>query len=312
MAKRGPEEQGDQNGKKVRYDEDLFEQRVLVSNPESSVIIGKGGNNVKNIRAESGCFVSLLKNDQGTITQERVMTVKGSVEGVAKALQLVAQVLLEARKTQDDTLTVKLLINKFQTGSVIGKGGVIIKEIQTETGARIQISNDPLGASTEKSVAVTGTPDVLHGAFLRILTQLKANPLRGGSNIPYIPGVVSPMGYAPPPQAPYPPAPYQPYGQLYPPHQHQQQGPPSSGTKTEKIVIPTVCAGTVIGKGGSIISDIKAQSGTQITIADPEPTAPADRVVAITGSSQGIQTAIYLIRQRVENYQPPSGAVPSY
>merc|ERR1712106_435777 len=76
------------------------------------------------------------------------------------------------------------------------------------------------------------------------------------------------------------------------------------GDKTEKIVIPTVCTGSVIGKGGSIISDIKLQSGTFISIADPEPTTPDDRVVSVTGTGQGIQTAIFLIRQRVEAYQP--------
>ena len=80
-------------------------------------------------------------------------------------------------------------------------------------------------------------------------------------------------------------------------------GPP----KTEKIVIPTVCAGTVIGKGGSIIRDIKLQSSTTITIADPEPTAPQDRIVSISGTGHGIQTAISLIRHRVESYTPPPG-----
>lgn len=74
--------------------------------------------------------------------------------------------------------------------------------------------------------------------------------------------------------------------------------------KTEKIVIPTVCAGIVIGKGGSAISEIKAQSGCHISIAAPEPSAPGDRVVSIKGTKQGIHTAIYLIRQRVDAYQP--------
>merc|ERR1712194_911434 len=78
-------------------------------------------------------------------------------------------------------------------------------------------------------------------------------------------------------------------------------------SKTEKIVIPTVCAGTVIGKGGSIIREIKMQSATNVSVAAPEPTAPNDRVVSITGPAQGIQTAIFLIRQRVESYQPPGG-----
>merc|ERR1712179_659275 len=77
--------------------------------------------------------------------------------------------------------------------------------------------------------------------------------------------------------------------------------------KTQKIVIPTACAGTVIGKGGSIIREMNIQSGCSISLAPPDPNNSDDRVVTIIGSEQGIQTAISLIRQRVESYQPPMG-----
>merc|ERR1719397_66238 len=75
-------------------------------------------------------------------------------------------------------------------------------------------------------------------------------------------------------------------------------------TSTQKIAIPTVCAGCVIGKGGSVIRDLRAQAQCNISIADPEQNSPNERVVTLTGTSQGIQTAIYLIRQLVEQYQP--------
>jgi len=73
-------------------------------------------------------------------------------------------------------------------------------------------------------------------------------------------------------------------------------------TRTEKMVIPSACAGSVIGRNGSIIKDIKTQSGTKISLAaDSSPTG--DRIVTITGSIQGIQIASFLIRQRVESQQ---------
>lgn len=53
-----------------------------------------------------------------------------------------------------------------------------------------------------------------------------------------------------------------------------------------------------------MIRDLRAQSQCNISIADPEQTSPNERVVTLTGTSQGIQTAIYLIRQLVEQYQP--------
>lgn len=265
------------------------------------------------------------------------MVLKGTAETNAKALHLIAQLLVDAAATRaaqqkeqgveitaSDTLAIKLLVHKFSAGSIIGKAGAVIKEIMSETGARVQLSNDPLVGSTEKTCTVTGTPETVFEAVTRIVTQIRDNPVRSGSSsIPYAPGAAL---------AAFPPNPYgvpAPYGGAPPQHQqppmYGQQPPAAMGgyayppapagvpgaTKTEKIVIPTVCAGSVIGKGGSIISGIKSQSGTTITIATPEPTTPDDRIVSVTGTAQGIQTAIYLIRQRVESYTPPGGA-PTY
>lgn len=215
-----------------------------------------------------------------------------------------------------------MLIHKFLAGSIIGKGGSIIREIQEATQCRISLSVDALAGSTEKTVTITGTPDTLHAGFVRVLSQLSNNPLRTGSTtILYVPGAANTAAAFGAPYNPYGAPPQQqqsPYGAQYGVPQQQQSpygapygaAPAQQGNagvqKTEKIVIPTVCAGTVIGKGGSIIRDIKNQSSTNITIADPEPTAPADRVVSVTGNHQGIQIAIHLIRQRVESYQPPN------
>merc|ERR1712179_330353 len=133
------------------------------------------------------------------------------------------------------------------------------------------------------------------------------NPIKPGTeSIPYVPGQAPPTSFGGPP-GPYGGNPYGmspgPYGM--PPGPGGPGGfgappPMGGGSKTQKIVIPTVCAGTVIGKGGSIIRDIKAVSGTNISVAAPDPNNSEDRVVTITGSEQGIQTAIFQIRQRVE------------
>lgn len=342
-VKRGFDEVGgDDANKKARPDTShLQEIRLLIENPEASIIIGKQGANVKMVRTESGAFVSILKSDIPS-AKERVLTLKGTPDCNAKAGELITRLLItannERKQSQENTEntpvtehTLKILIHKFLAGCIIGKAGAIIKEIQTQTGVKISISTEALGSSTEKQVSVTGTPETLHAGLLKIFTQLSENPLKDGSTtVPYVPGQVA---GAPSPYGAYPPAAYgkPPPGAVpgYPPQyaQHPQYGAPPqqayspyggvpnpygvdpNGNKTEKIVIPSVCAGVVIGKSGSIISEIKSQSGCQVSIAAPEPTAPQDRVVSITGSVQGINAAIQLIRQRVESYQPP-GAMP--
>jgi hypothetical protein len=46
--------------------------------------LGKGGNSVRSVREESGCFVSIVKADFRHV-QERIMVLKGSVEQIAAA-----------------------------------------------------------------------------------------------------------------------------------------------------------------------------------------------------------------------------------
>lgn len=333
-TKRNIEETTDPAMKKPRVEGDgseLQEVRMIVDNFEASVIIGKGGANVKKIRTDSNAFVSILKTEGSS--KERVMQVKGTVEYNVAALRAIADLLIsndqEKKQAENpeatvETLCFKLLIPKSLAGAIIGRAGAIIKSIQEDTGAKVSVSTEPLGASTEKSVSVTGNTEQLQAAITRILTQIRDNPPRAGTtSIPYVPGqpvfAAAPGGnpYGAPPQQAYgmPPQgygmPQQQYGMpMGQPMGAPQQvgGAPSGVTKVEKIVIPTICAGTVIGKGGSIIRDIKMQSGTQISVAAPEPTAPNDRVVSISGAPQGITTAIFLIRQRVESYQPPAGA----
>jgi len=283
------------------------------------------------VREESGAFISILKTEFRNV-QERVLVIKGNVHQILKATNSVAQLMLDAHKSRekkgeddrkkkkqpkqqqkneksnnsesDTTVPFKILVHKSAVGAIIGKGGATIKETQQETGTRIQVSNEPLPYSTEKTVTITGSPSGIEAAAQRVLNQLNQNPLRSGTkSYPYVPGqppYPSPYGvnspYASPPPVLYGTAsPQQP---VYPPY--------GSSICGQKIAIPTVCAGCVIGKGGSVIRDLRTQSGTSISIADPDEDNPNERVVTLTGSPQGIQTAVYLIRQLVEQYQPPS------
>jgi len=70
--------------------------------------------------------------------------------------------------------------------------------------------------------------------------------------------------------------------------------------RTDRVNIPTKMAGAVIGQGGTAIRSIIAQSGCMISIADADPAEPDLRTISVTGTSQGIQSALALIHQRVD------------
>lgn len=67
--------------------------RALVSSKEAGVIIGKGGKNVADLRDETGVKAGVSKVVQGV--HDRVLTITGGCESVAKAYAIVARSLLE-------------------------------------------------------------------------------------------------------------------------------------------------------------------------------------------------------------------------
>lgn len=339
------------------------ELRILIDNSQVGAIIGKQGANVKQVREATSVYVSILKTDYRSV-QERILVLKGQLPNIASACKLIFENIQIGQSTDgnvsaDGVATVRLLIHKSTVGAIIGLGGVTIRETQAETGARIQISNEPLANSTDKTVSVTGTCDVIETTVYKVLSQLQQNPLKAGAReYPYVPGQsLAAMGLTGLPGSPYTlqgglglvmsspygaaaggagglqgggaPGGLQGQQQLggyggQPGMQASlggvQQGMSSPGgagmygggmvqampqtTSTQKIAIPTVTAGRVIGKSGATIRDIRMQSQTTISISDPETSNPEERVVTIAGTPQGIQCAIFLIRQLVEQYEP--------
>lgn len=261
------------------------ELRILIDNNQVGGIIGKAGANVTRVREQTGIFLSILKAEVNAT--ERVMVLKGQYDQLVEALKMVAELLIEADaklkklEVPEEQTKVRLLVHRGAVGAVIGKGGTVIKETQLETGARVQVSHEPLPQSTEKTVTIFGTPSGIRQAAMRVLSQLRENPLRSNTkSYPYVPGSAFPFAQ---------PAAVSPFDSI-------------AQTNTQKIALPVQCAGCVIGKGGAVIRDLRKESGTNISIADAEPGA-VERVVTLTGTAQGIQQAIFLITKLVEGYQ---------
>lgn len=330
--------------------EQKVELRVLISNAEAGVVIGKGGSNVKHIREQTSTYISILRSEGDA--RERVMSIQGLVEGVVKGLCMIADLWAADTGNPDKEpqqpaevktdVGFKILVHKFLSGCLIGKGGMIARDISSVSGFRLKISPDMLEGSTEKVAFLSGPIASLPTALNKVVKQLADNPLRPNSSaIPYVPGMRV-RGYPMP--APgrgdfrgYP-GQARIYGQdatgavpgyaaqgmdggygradqFYAGYPQQTQERPTTtrdggyqpqpGESVQRIAIPTICAGAVLGKGGRIIGDIKRQSGCSIRIADPEPSTPNERIVTVVGNPQGIQTAIYLIGNRVEMPQAP-------
>ncbi|KAI8876870.1 hypothetical protein K501DRAFT_261436 [Backusella circina FSU 941] len=159
---------------KLDEDEDGEPQisiRSLVGTKDAGVIIGRAGKNVSEIRELSAARVTISEIVQGAY--ERILTVTGPVQAVAKAYSLVGEKILSENtqgtdETKSDSLSIKLLVPDNRMGTLIGKSGTVIKSIQDSSGARLNASEEPLPMSTERTVTIQGTPVAIQQAVYRI------------------------------------------------------------------------------------------------------------------------------------------------
>ncbi|KAH7197399.1 uncharacterized protein B0J16DRAFT_18974 [Fusarium flagelliforme] len=230
--------------------------RAVISSPEAATVIGKGGENVSNIRKLSNAKCTVSDYQKGAV--ERILTVSGIVDAVAKAFGLIIRTLNneplnESSTASSKTYPLRLLIPHILIGSIIGKGGARIREIQDASGARLNASDSCLPMSSERSLVVMGVADAVHIATYYVgstlLEQLNdrfggpaasAYATRSGAPAGSIPGGMQVVPYSPQPASGHygrsenygrhndrrshhlPPAPYP---QQYPPHAAAQANP---------------------------------------------------------------------------------------
>ncbi|KAF9484660.1 eukaryotic type KH-domain (KH-domain type I) [Pholiota conissans] len=296
--------------------------RCLIVTQDASIIIGKGGSHVNEIREKSGARVMVSESIPGN--PERILNVSGPLDAVSKAFGLIV------RRINDEpfdvpsvpgsrAVTIKFMIPNSRMGSVIGKQGSKIKEIQDASGARLNASEGMLPGSTERVLSVAGVADAIHIATYYIgnilIEAQEKMPSYSSSNSTYRPGGSAARpgngrsmggGSGGPGGSSYAPAGSYNPGSTYGAHNPPQQ------LQTQQIYIPNDLVGCIIGKGGSKINEIRHMSASQIKIMEPGAVgvgmngapAPAgqegERLVVITGQPNNIQMAVQLLYHRLE------------
>lgn len=84
--------------------------------------------------------------------------------------------------------------------------------------------------------------------------------------------------------------------------QWNQEGPVGGGEyTTTQVTIPKDLAGSIIGRGGQRIKEIRERSGATIKIDDPLP-GSNDRIITISGNQSQINFGQFLLQQSVRQY----------
>ncbi|CBQ68268.1 related to poly(rC)-binding protein 3 [Sporisorium reilianum SRZ2] len=172
--------------------------RALVSTKEAGIIIGKGGANVADLREQTGVKAGVSKVVPGV--HDRVLSVTGTLVGIADAFALIAKTILEnplntpvqadgsPAESAAQSTSVRLLISHNLMGTVIGRQGLKIKHIQDLSGARMVASKEMLPQSTERVVEVQGSVDSIRVAIHEIVKCLAEDWDRSQNVVLYQPG----------------------------------------------------------------------------------------------------------------------------
>jgi len=328
----------DTTKKPENTDSNFISLRSLVTIRDAGIIIGKGGKNVSEVRDITGVKAAVSKVVTGV--NERILTVTGNLDSVAKAYSSFANYLLENAGVpctniysnqfnflnhftnnnhnnnnnnnggNDPVTAIHLLINHLLLGSIIGKNGSKIKEIREASGARIVASKEMLPQSTERVIDIIGTVDAIHIAVHKI-GECILNDTEKTYCIQYNPTARNNISTV---YNQYRNFEQQQHNANHDSHYHangksnfngknsNNNNKPKGELDVRKINFPADMVGCIIGKGGKKITEIRQISGSKINISpiDASKNGSKEREFTITGSSDNNDKALQLIYEQLE------------
>lgn len=138
---------------------------------EASTIVGKKGDTINHIRDKANVRINVSDNIKDN--PERIVTVRGPSEDVAKAFGLITRTILdepedEPASTMSKQYTLKILVPHAMVGYIIGKGGAKFREIEDNSAAKLKAAELALPYSTDRVLAIAGVADAIHIAIYYI------------------------------------------------------------------------------------------------------------------------------------------------
>ncbi|MFH4980029.1 hypothetical protein AB6A40_006738 [Gnathostoma spinigerum] len=245
-------------------------QEIMIPGVKCGLVIGKGGETIKNIQEQAGVKMVMIQENQESGGQPKPLRIIGDPEKVENARRMVEEIL-SSREDHPPGQRYggfpgqfgmvgqrsigEVIVPRASVGMIIGKGGETIKRLATESGAKIQFKPDDDQSTPDRCAVIQGTPEQIAKA-----TQ-------------YITELVNKSGAG-------------------------------SGSEMYYMHVPSNKTGLVIGKGGETIKQICNETGAHVELSrDPPPNA-SEKVFIIKGTPYQIHHAQHIIRIKVGDIAP--------
>lgn len=154
-----------------REDSTTVSLRMYCPVKEAGMIVGKKGETITHLREKANVRIFVSENLKNV--PERIVSVRGSAENVARAFGLITRTILEEPEDEPASIlskqfNMKLLIPHPMVGYIIGKLGAKFREIEENSAAKLKAAENPLPYSTDRVLSISGVGDAIHIAVYYI------------------------------------------------------------------------------------------------------------------------------------------------
>nr|XP_043879534.1 poly(rC)-binding protein 2-like isoform X3 [Solea senegalensis] len=230
--------------------------RLVIPASQCGSLIGKGGSKIKEIRETTGAQVQVA-GDLLPNSTEREVTISGSQDAIIHCVKLICTVIVES-PPKGATIPYR---PSPTPGTVLLTGNQVFEA--SDFGSHPLFSVTQGGVDLQQTYAVQSHYSIPHAELAKLhqfsLQQQGLTPISQSAS-QVLSGAVE----------------------------------ASSQTSSQELLIPNDLIGSIIGRQGSKINEIRQVSGAQIKIGS-QMDSSSDRHVSISGSHVAINLAHYLI-----------------
>ncbi|KJZ78828.1 hypothetical protein HIM_01601 [Hirsutella minnesotensis 3608] len=287
---RSPLRGGDDNSETIQIESSLV-----------GLIIGRQGENLRRIEADSNCRVQFLAaTDGGPFRQCRI---SGPRQRRAEVKTAINRIIEDSgmgalNRTQDKAKDpnrgssaglrdgedhMQIMVPDRTVGLIIGRGGETIRDLQERSGCHINIVGESKSVNGLRPVNLIGSVESAARAKDFIM-EIVDSDTRGDG-----------------PATKKPPA----GGRMDGPVRDLGGG--GSDKVNDAIYVPSDAVGMIIGKGGETIRDMQNNTGCKINVAQSSGPGEVQREIALIGTRDSIARAKQAIDEKVDAVRQKSG-----
>jgi len=284
-------------------------ETITVKSALVGLIIGRAGENLRRVEAETQARVQFIPAQPGANTRQ--CTLSGPVHAREAAKRDIFRTIEEngggagvvsssggrpsshapmqkessLPPLRDGEKSRQILVPDKTVGLIIGRGGETIRDLQDRSGCHVNIVAENKSINGKRPVNLIGSNEAAARAEALIWEIVDSDTRIAQDQR----AAAAAQGGAPPPQRGY-----DSYG-----GGGGGGGGRDDGKSEESIYVPSEAVGMIIGKGGETIKQMQNQTGCKINVNQPQQ-PDIQRKIDLVGSRSAIEAAKCVIDEKVD------------